>query len=293
MSKELSTLPDKRIYYAQNREDLILEAFFDDVKEGFYVDVGACHPDEASVTKRFYLKGWHGINIEPQTNLHGLFVRDRVRDINLNVGVGDKKGSLLLRSYTYNQGLSSVVDSVKSEHESGAGHTDDFEDIKIEVTTLKDIFTSQKVKKVHFLKIDVEGYEYEALKGNDWKKFRPEVICVEANHVVKDWRKLLVENKYEKVFFDGLNEYYADTQTDRAQRFDYVGHVVVKLKGGVSFDDYDTASQYREKVWQQQGTIEDLRSELSNVRGLIGRVIRLAPNKLRGRLAAINQRGKK
>lgn len=30
----------------------------------FYVDVGANEPDAESVTKLFYLQGWHGINIE-------------------------------------------------------------------------------------------------------------------------------------------------------------------------------------------------------------------------------------
>ena len=51
-----------RIYCSQNREDLILEAFFIGEKKGFYVDVGAYDPDYDSVTKLFYLKGWNGIN---------------------------------------------------------------------------------------------------------------------------------------------------------------------------------------------------------------------------------------
>jgi hypothetical protein len=42
------------------------------------------------------------------------------------------------------------------------------------------------------LKVDVEGLEYEVLIGNDWSKYRPEVICVEANHIDTDLTEFLV-----------------------------------------------------------------------------------------------------
>ena len=32
---------------------------------GFYVDIGAFHPTEDSVTKLFYDRGWRGINVDP------------------------------------------------------------------------------------------------------------------------------------------------------------------------------------------------------------------------------------
>ena len=48
--------------YAQDKEDLILADILKDVKEGFYVDVGANSPTVYSVTKAFYEQGWNGIN---------------------------------------------------------------------------------------------------------------------------------------------------------------------------------------------------------------------------------------
>jgi hypothetical protein len=56
------------VSYAQNREDILLRAFFDPKEVGFYVDVGAYDPDDDSVTRLFYDRGWRGINIEPQPN---------------------------------------------------------------------------------------------------------------------------------------------------------------------------------------------------------------------------------
>ncbi len=69
------------ISYAQNREDIIIDAFFKGKSSGFYVDVGANHPVVDSVTKLFYQKGWNGINIEPNPRMASLLIADRPRDI--------------------------------------------------------------------------------------------------------------------------------------------------------------------------------------------------------------------
>src|ERR1700742_2763080 len=92
-------MEDRTVTYAQNREDILLDAFFRDIEQGFYVDVGASHPVVSSVTKLFYEKGWRGINIEPSHKYYKLLEEDRPEDINLNVGISDKKGTLTLREY--------------------------------------------------------------------------------------------------------------------------------------------------------------------------------------------------
>lgn len=276
----MTKLPDTRIYYAQNREDLILEALFPDIKTGFYVDVGACHPHVASVTKRFYLNGWRGINIEPQAELCELFNIERPRDINLNVGISDKKSKMTMRAYIYNRGLTTFANDMKRDYEGGHGDkTEEYEDVSVEVYTLKEILKTQKVASIQFLKVDVEGFEYEVLNGNDWQRFRPEVICIEANHVIQDWHPLLADNGYKKVFFDGLNEYYVDTKTDRAEKFDYVDHVVTRLKGGVASDDYDRIVDAQNTAREHQQTIAMLEENLVSAKGLLKRLAVLVPKK--------------
>ena len=49
------------ISYAQNFEDVILQRCFANIKNGFYIDLGAWSPDIDSVTKSFYLRNWTGI----------------------------------------------------------------------------------------------------------------------------------------------------------------------------------------------------------------------------------------
>ena len=80
--------------YAQFLEDMILHCALKDVDKGFYIDVGANDPTNLSVTKFFYDRGWHGINIEPLIDKCALLSEMRPRDINLCVGLGSERGKL-------------------------------------------------------------------------------------------------------------------------------------------------------------------------------------------------------
>lgn len=218
------------VTYAQNREDLILSGFFDAKERGFYVDVGAHDAEADSVTKYFYERGWHGINIEPLRQYYEKLKKERTRDINLNIGIGDKNGELVLREYINGTGLSTFSENAKADHEKETTDSSgDFVDHRVQIRTLAEVFKEFNVKHISFLKVDVEGYEHAVLAGNDWKKFRPLVICIEANHINKDWRPLLKENGYHLEFFDGLNNYYIDTKkTDQLKKFSYVDSVVFR-----------------------------------------------------------------
>lgn len=215
-----------KIYYSQNREDFIIDAFFSDVDKGFYVDVGANHPFYHSVTKIFYDKGWSGINIEPNPMLMKQIKEKRKRDTNLQVGVSGKPGNMKLRVYHSLDGLEGIStfskEMQKQYSQNSNKDTEKFDDVSVEVKPLSDIFSEVNVKHIHFMKVDVEGYEMEVIKSNDWKKYRPELICIEANHVFNDWEKILTDNEYKLVFNDGLNNYYLRKESiKRKKLFDY------------------------------------------------------------------------
>lgn len=266
------------ITYAQNREDLLLMGFFDEDEIGFYVDVGAEAPDDLSVTRIFYDKGWSGINIEPIKKQYDLFVEARPRDINLNIGIAAKSGQMKFREYE-GTGYSTLSNSMKVEHlNSDEKFTKQFVDYTISVKTLKGILRENKVSSIQFLKIDVEGFESEVLGSNDWEKYRPEVICIEANHIKNDWRGVLKDNSYSFVFFDGLNEYYADDRTNRAERFNYVRSIVYK-EPIIRSDLYVNMKQNEErlsgaviKTKQLQSDLDAANKQIQNLSSLIEEV---------------------
>ena len=51
--------------YAQFGEDQVLDELVGTKTRGFYVDVGAHHPHRLSNTHLLYVRGWWGINIDP------------------------------------------------------------------------------------------------------------------------------------------------------------------------------------------------------------------------------------
>jgi FkbM family methyltransferase len=248
------------VSYAQNREDILLSGFFDMTKPGFYVDVGAEGATDLSVTKFFYDKGWNGINIEPIPRLYKKLVQERSRDINLNIGIANKKGNLQFREYS-GSGFSTFSETMKSTYSLESQKlTKNFKDYIVETVTLADVFRVYSLSSIQFLKIDVEGFEYEVIEGNDWTKYRPQVICIEANHVQKNWRLILQNNQYEQVFFDGLNEYYIDnTQKKLLKDFSYIETIIynepiINAKLLPYLEDLESKLQY---LSEEQATILD------------------------------------
>lgn len=87
--------------FSQEGEDMILRKLLDRKTTGFYIDVGAHHPQRFSNTYFFYLKGWSGINIDPIPGRMKLFNQLRNRDINLEIGISESKKSLTY--YIFNE----------------------------------------------------------------------------------------------------------------------------------------------------------------------------------------------
>lgn len=225
--------------YAQFNEDTILLALFPDVKKGFYIDIGANYPTIDSVTKSFYDNGWSGINIEPLPSLYRQLTKERPRDINLQIGIGSKIDTLEFYENPDSPGHSSFKMSAA---------TSDLKDVKklktynINVRPLKDVLSEVDIKNINFLKIDVEGYEKEVLEGNDWVKYRPSVICVEANHRISSWENILVKKNYKLFINDGLNEYYIATESWKLT--DDFAERVVRIA-------YNTLKQHQFESWSQ------------------------------------------
>lgn len=199
------TFKKRLITYSQNREDLTLWGYFHKLKTaGRYIDIGANDPIEDSVTKFFYLRGWVGINIEPQTTCFSKIQSDRPKDINLQVGISDKDSIAEITTFK-NSGISTFNSIVASGYSTNDVVSKD----AIRMLTLETVMRKYvKNKQVHFLKIDVEGFEDKVIAGANWQKYRPWVICIEHTWLPQKWEKTLLNNDYIPHIFDGLNGYF-------------------------------------------------------------------------------------
>jgi hypothetical protein len=74
----------------------------------------------------------------------------------------------------------------------------DNSNIEISVTTLEKILDGVNVKNIDLLSLDVEGYEFEVLKGLNLNKYRPTYLLIEIYNVNFDnIYNYLTENNYK------------------------------------------------------------------------------------------------
>lgn len=197
--------------YAQNFEDVILWRVLGHIKNGSYVDVGAQDPRIDSVSRAFYENGWRGVHVEPVPAFAAALRADRPDETVLQLALAERPGTLELNVFA-DTGLSTAVDHYAARHELERGYA--VERITVPVLTLTDVLQSFHGEQVHWLKIDVEGFEEQVLRGWDSKTVRPWVILVEAtipNSPETDfagWDPILVGADYRFVYFDGLNRFY-------------------------------------------------------------------------------------
>ena len=209
------------ISYSQNFEDVLLNRVFADKEKGCYIDVGAQHPLYDSVTKAFYDRGWQGINIEPVKEYYELLAQERTRDLNLNLAVGETESELDFFELE-GTGLSTFDHETASRLAQEGNYK--INSYHVPVVKLATICEEHLNCPIDFLKIDVEGWEEKVILGNDWAHFRPTVILLEATipnsptRAETNIHDILQGQNYQKVYFDGLNDYYLANESSELIR---------------------------------------------------------------------------
>lgn len=234
------------ISYAQNGEDVILRRIFGNQKAGFYIDIGASHPEFLSVTKHFYDQGWSGINVDPLKKSIEMFAKERPRDLNLNLAIASENGTRDFFEVTGYPELSTF----SADPLLGDEHNVIF--YPVEVITGNKLFSDYAVDSVDFMKIDVEGAEYEVINSIDFLRYRPKVLVIEAtipNSIFpgwgdfksifsfEEWEPVLLSSGYIFAYFDGLNRFYVSEENKNF--LDYF------QSGLCLWDNFVTHSQFK------------------------------------------------
>ena len=182
--------------YSVFAEEIIIRDFFQDRRNGFFVDVGAAWPVYGSNT--YYLEkhlGWTGIGIDALSDFAPAWAEKRPRSKFLVYLVTDKAGGE--GRFFKSAGLG--ISSTDRKHASGGmfGVEVEPEEISVPKTTLNDILDSQGITKVDLVSMDIEGHELPALRGFDIDRFQPELLVIEGGRPAV--RKYFERHGYEQI----------------------------------------------------------------------------------------------
>lgn len=170
-----------KISYSQIGEDLAIRYIFDvkGITIISYLDIGAHDPFYLSNTALFYETGSKGINIEANPDLIKKFEISRKRDLNLNIGICEKKGDLDF--YVFKESALSTFNKVEAERliKEEAKMLD--KKIKVKVVSINSVI-EEYLNGIapDFLNLDVESMDLVILENLNFDKFAPKVICVET-----------------------------------------------------------------------------------------------------------------
>jgi FkbM family methyltransferase len=149
----------------------VLAKMFPSVTDGFFLDVGSGHGTIGSNTKALEARGWSGICVDPfPTHMEG-------RTCQTFTDVVSSTAGQVVRFHTHS-GLGGIADTLgkwKDEAQKSPA-------VEMTTTTLGDILNRAKAPPfIHFLSLDIEGAELEALRGIDLDTYRFGAMAIEHN----------------------------------------------------------------------------------------------------------------
>lgn len=142
------------------------------------IDIGANVGYMTAIFASIVGKNGYVHSFEPVPELYSKLIMLAKENKNYNIitnpcAVGDTCGIITINIIeSANQGLSTVVPGLRKEE-------DIRKSIVVPVVKLDDYAKEQKLTKVSFVKIDVEGFEFPVLRGmkSILKQFKPTLLC--------------------------------------------------------------------------------------------------------------------
>ena len=163
--------------YSQEGEDLILQRLFPAEKTGFYVDIGAHHPERFSNTRLLYQSGWRGVVIDAMPGSMRRFRRKRPRDIFLECGISFENGTRDF--YIFSEKALNTFDKHLADERCLEGWR--LNRIQpVPVRNINAVLDEYAQKQIDLLTIDIEGLDQIVLANLDFSRFKPQVIICEV-----------------------------------------------------------------------------------------------------------------
>lgn len=201
------------MFYSQFGEDKILNNIFKMKTSGLCIEVGANNGVDDSNSFFFEQIGWKCILVEPNPHLCKM-IREKRNSLLYECAASNQVNTTILHvvdGAERSDGLSTISNE-SSVHDKIKSHGFTTRQVEVNTMTLDDILADAKINiDIDFISIDVEGHEYEVLKGFSIEKWEPTIILVEDNSNLEDdtVKKYLKKFGYVKFMRTGVNDWYA------------------------------------------------------------------------------------
>ncbi len=164
-------------HYSRNVEEWCIRDFFEDRRDGIFVDVGANHYRNDNNTYFLETKlGWSGVALDALAEFGPDYQRHRPRTRFAALFVSDVAGTTIPFFVPKDNHL---VASSSQEFTIREGHPGEARNVP--TTTLNVVLDQAGIRKVDFLSMDIELAEPKALRGFDIDRFKPDLVCIESH----------------------------------------------------------------------------------------------------------------
>lgn len=180
----------------------VAEAMFPGVTDGVFLDVGSGHGQIGSNTRALEDKGWTGICVDPFP------VAMQGRTCQMLTEVVSNESGTKVQFHTHD-GLGGIADTLgKWKEEASKAPT-----VELTTITLGELLERAKAPAfIHFLSLDIEGAELDALRGIPFDKYRFGSMAIEHNEEEPkrtDIIKFLDEQGYRRVHTYKQDDFFA------------------------------------------------------------------------------------
>lgn len=178
------------MYYGQGvgdnprLDEVIHKTFFENVKNGFFVECGA-YDGLVDSTCKFFEESmdWKGLNIEPVPYTFERLVKNRPNSINERCALSSKNGTATFANPIHpvlgkNFGCGSLQHQPIQLKELNGCTFDVFD---VETICFNDLYKRHSLPNIDLFVLDVEGHEEDALPGilSIPSEALPKVFCIE------------------------------------------------------------------------------------------------------------------
>jgi FkbM family methyltransferase len=166
--------------HSRNAEEWVIRDYFQDRRDGVFLDVGAADAREWNNT--YFLEtalGWSGIAVDAQPEFAPQYARLRPRTRFFPLFVSDASDTVEKFYVPANGPLGATSDK------DFAGDAGPVDVRSVQTITLNDLLEREGIARVDFLTMDIELAEPRALAGFDIERYRPALVCIEAHPEVR------------------------------------------------------------------------------------------------------------